>query len=103
MPKEKLSQLEKEMDKIKQELMTIGEMRPGSLTCQYRIPKNKIGPFYQISYTYKMKSHTEYVRPEFFALTKQQITNYKRFRELVKKWVDLAIKHAKLKIKLAKK
>jgi len=37
-------------------------MRPGSLTKQRRNAKEKKWGFYQLSYTYKMKSKTEYVR-----------------------------------------
>jgi hypothetical protein len=60
-----LFQIEKKIEKIKQQLVTIQQMRPGSLTRQYRKPKDKTGPYYQLSYTHKMKSRTEYVRSEF--------------------------------------
>jgi hypothetical protein len=58
----KLIRIEKQIAGIKKELMEIGEMRPGSLSQQYKNPKDKTGAFYQLSYTYKMKSKTEYVR-----------------------------------------
>ena len=73
-------------------------MRPGSLTTQYKNPKDKIGPSFQISYTHRMKSRTEYVRPQFVAETKKQIATYKRFRKLMETWINLAIEHAKLTI-----
>ena len=50
-----IEQIENEIAQIKTELMTIGSMRPGSLTCQYKNPKEKLGENYQISYTFKMK------------------------------------------------
>ena len=53
----------------------------------------------KIGYTYRMKSHTEYVRDEFVAEVSEQIKNYKRFKRLTNRWVDLAIKYAKLKMK----
>ena len=96
-----LLQIEKQIEKIKQELLDIGEMRPGSLTKQYRNAKEKKWEFYQISYTHKMKSKTEYVRaPHVDDLTKQ-IETYKRFKALVEKWIDLAIEHSKIKMDLA--
>jgi hypothetical protein len=98
----KLTQIELKIGKIKEELQKIGEMRPGSLTYQYQKPKEKKGGFYQISYTYQMKSRTEYVRPEFVADLKKQIAMFKRFKKLIQLWTDLAIKHSQLKIKLAK-
>jgi len=98
----KLAQIELKIAGIKEELLKIGEMRPGSLTYQYQKPKEKKGGFYQISYTYQMKSRTEYVRPEFVEDLKNQVAAFKRFKKLVQLWIDLAIKHSHLKIKLAK-
>jgi hypothetical protein len=98
----KLDQIEKKIAKIKEELARIGEMRPGSLTYQYQKPKEKKGGFYQISYTYRMKSKTEYVKAEFVQDLKSQIATFKRFKKLIQQWVDLAIEHSQLKIRLAK-
>ena len=97
------TQIEKTIEKIKQELQTIQQMRPGSLTCQYRNPQDKVGPYYQLSYTHKMKSHTEYVRKEFVPRIGEQIAEYKRFRVLVDEWVALAIKHSKMQMDRAKR
>jgi hypothetical protein len=102
MKNKELRQVEKRIEKIKQELQDIGEMRPGSLSRQYRIPKDKVGPYFQISYTYKMKSHTGYVRPAFVKQIKIQIVNYKRFKKLIETWVKLAIDHSKKKMAIAK-
>ena len=93
----------KKIEKIKQQLVTIQQMRPGSLTRQYRNPKDKTGAYYQISYTHKMKSRTEYVRLEFVDPIKEQISEYKRFRELVDQWVELSIEHSKMQMKIALK
>ena len=82
--------------------MTLGEMRPGSLTYQYQRPNEKKGGFHQISYTYRMKSKTEYVGTEFVEDLKGQIATFKRFKKLIRQWVDLAIQHSQMKIKLAK-
>ena len=98
-----LSQIEKKIEKIKQQLVTIQQMRPASLTRQYRNPKDKTGAYYQLSYTHKMKSRTEYVRSEFVDPIKEQISEYKRFRELVDQWVELSIEHSKMQMKIALK
>jgi len=99
----KLDPIEKKIAGVKGELMTIGEMRPGSLTYQYQRPKEKKGGFYQISYTYRMKSKTEYVKAEFVQDLKEQIATFKRFKKLTQQWVDLALQYSQVKIKLAKK
>jgi len=98
----KLTEIEKKIAGIKQELQNIGEMRPGSLTYQYQKPKEKKGGFYQISYTYQMKSRTEYVKAEYVEELRKQIETFKRFKNLVQQWIDLAIYYSQLKIKLAK-
>ena len=98
----KLDSIEKKIAGVKGELMTIGEMRPGSLTYQYQRPKEKKGGFYQISYTYRMKSKTEYVKAEFVQDLKGQIATFKQFKKLIQQWVDLSLRHSQMKIKLAK-
>jgi hypothetical protein len=98
-----LTQIEKRIEKIKQELKSIQQMRPGSLTRQYHNPKDKDGAYYQLSYTHKMKSRTEYVRPEYVEQLRKQISEYKRFKQLVEEWIELAIQHSKMQINRAKK
>ena len=67
MSKARVRQIETQIERIKEQLQEIAEMRPGSLTRQYRVPKEKVGPYYQLSYMHKMKSRTNYVRPQFVA------------------------------------
>ena len=62
MPKKNTGEPDKQIQAIKEELMAIGPMRPGTLTQQYRDPGQHAGAYYQLSYTHKMKSRTEYVR-----------------------------------------
>ncbi len=102
MNKRKLSTIKKQIDKIKKELQEIEEMRPGSLTRQYKSPKDKSGEFYQLSYTYQMKSKTEYVRPQFVHDIKQQISTYKKFKSLMEKWIAFSIEYSKVKMSIAK-
>lgn len=101
MRNKRLIEIEKEIGKIKRELLRVGEMRPGSLTQQWRVPRKRIGPWYQLSYTHRMKSRTDYVRPGFVSLLRKQVENYKRFKNLIERWIKLAIEHSRLKIKLA--
>ncbi len=101
MTRSRLSNIEKQIANIKQELMEIRQMRPGSLTRQYKNPKNKTGGFYQLSYTHKMKSKTEYVRPYHVDNLKQQVNSYKRFKKLVENWIDLSIEYSKLAMDIA--
>jgi len=54
--------------------------------------------FYQISYTQKNKSKTEYVRPYNIKVLKQQIRAYKKWKMLVERWIELSIIYSKLKM-----
>jgi hypothetical protein len=96
-------QIKEKIEGIKRKLFEIGEMRPGSLTYQYRKPKEKSGGFYQISYTHKMRSKSEYVYPEFVKDLRSQIVTFKNFKKLIQQWSDLALEHSRLKIAAAKK
>jgi len=94
-----LHRIEDKIKTIKSQLKDVGNMRPGSLTKQYRNPKERTGAFFQISYTHKMKSKTEYVRPEFVKEVRQQIRNYKEFKRLIEKWIQLGIQYSQLSMK----
>ena len=92
--------IQKRIQKIKNELEKLGDMRPGSLSKQTQVRNNKTYTYWQISYTHQMKSRTEYVRPELVKKTAKQIATFKKFKALTAKWVDLAIKLAKLNVTL---
>ncbi len=91
-----------QIERIKGELQALGPMRPGAISRQYRHPKEKKRPFYQISYTHRMKSRSEYVRPENLAAVRRETVNFKRFRKLLDRWVDLALKLSQLKTRQGK-
>ncbi len=101
--------LKSKIKKIKLKLMAIGDMRPGNLSKQYNVcgslgckcknknnPK-KHGPYYYLSYTLNGKSYTKFVKPNNLILIKHQIANYKKFKNSINKWIDLAANLAQLK------
>jgi len=102
MTNRRLAHIERRIEKIKAELAEIGEMRPGSLTRQYKDPESGSGPYYQLSYTLDMKSRTDYIRRECVSDIRRQVRNYKRFKKLGSEWVALSIKHSRLATKLAR-
>jgi hypothetical protein len=102
MKTEKLKQLENEIRRIKKELSGLKPMRPGTLSLQYKAPAEKKGPYYQLSYTHKMKSRTQYVRPEWIDEIRGQIEIYKRFKKLIEEWIDLSIEYSQTRMKRAK-
>jgi hypothetical protein len=100
---------------IQKTLSEMGEMRPGSLSMQYNVCGNpscrckdkknpqKHGPYYQLSYTHKGKSTTEFVKAEKVDEVRQQIQNFREFKKLTDEWVDLSVKIAKLRKKEERK
>ena len=99
----KLPEIERRIEAIQQRLAQLGPMHPGSLGEQYNVcgkagcrckdPRKpqKHGPYYQLSYTWRGKSTTRFVRPEQVSSIERKVANYKRSRELVNEWVDLEI------------
>lgn len=109
---DKLKYIKKKIRKIKEELLDLGELHPGSLSKQFNVcgkpscrckdqknPK-KHGPYSQISYSRKGKSSSVFVRPESVKDVENQLANYKKLMGLVNLWIDLAIEHSKLKLNL---
>lgn len=94
-----LERTEEQIGKIKQELLALGSMRPGTITRQYRLPRENKRPFYQISYTHRMQSRSEYVRPENLVALRRETANFKRFKKLVDRWVDLALRASQFRAK----
>lgn len=105
-----IKKLEAQIQKLKTELLKIGEMRPGSLSRQYSacqkpgckcvdpVKPQKHGPFYQLSYSHRGKSTTQFVRPQFVPGVRRQLAAYKRFKMLTEKWVALALEVSKAKM-----
>lgn len=103
MTNKRLEEIEKRIERIKAELTAIKEMRPGSLTRQYKDPENKAGAYYQLSYTREMKSRTEYVPRQCLRELRREISNYRRFKALASEWTALGIEHSRLKMKLMRR
>jgi hypothetical protein len=100
MSQRKIRRIDERIVRIKEALQEIGPMRPGSLTRQYRDPKARSGPYWQISYTRQMRSRTEYVRREWIADMRRQIAAYKRFKRLADAWVALGIARSQLLMRI---
>jgi hypothetical protein len=98
-----LPKIDRRIEAILERLARLGPMHPGSLSQQYNVcgkagcrckdPKKpqKHGPYHQLSFTWRGRSTTRFVRPERVASMERKVTNYKLFRELVNEWVDLEV------------
>jgi hypothetical protein len=101
--------LKSRIEQIKGQLSALGNFRPGSLSQQYNVcgkpdcrckatPPKKHGPYYQLSYSWKGRSKTQFIRRNEVAATREQLQNYRRLRKLVDQWVELELELALLKL-----
>ena len=93
----------------------MGPMHPGSVSKQFNIcgtpgcrckdkknPK-KHGPYYQLSYTWRGRHGTRFVRKDQVEEMEEKVKNHKRFRALVDEWIALSVEQERLKRELEKK
>jgi hypothetical protein len=103
-----IDKIEKRIEAIKRELSKLGPMHPGSVSkqfnicgtpgCQCKAKKNpkKHGPYYQLSYTWKGRHSTRFVRPDQAKAMQNKVKNHKRFRALVEEWIALSVQQEQL-------
>ena len=103
------SKLEDQIRKLKEEMVSLGRLRPGSLSKQYNVcgkvdcrcketPPRKHGPYYQLSFTRRGKSTTRFVRRGHVTAIKEELRNHKRLRKMVDKWIELAIRLSEMRM-----
>ncbi len=110
-----IQSIEKKIAAVKQKIMALGDMHPGSLSKQFNIcgtpgcrckdPDNpkKHGPYYNLSFTHKGRSTSRFINKEYVLTIRRQLSNYKKFKLLVKEWKELATDLSKMRIDEAKK
>lgn len=107
--KQKINELETQITEIKERLMGLGDLRPGSLSTQYNVcgnpkchckhdPPQKHGPYYQLSFSRKGRSRTKFIKKPYVEMVRDQITNYAELRLLVDEWIDVSMELCQLKI-----
>ena len=84
----KQKKIQREIEQIKEEIVELGLICPGSLSKQ----KRKWGKSYwHWSYYHRGKGHTNYISEEKAELMRQSMNNYRKFQELIKKLLDKSI------------
>lgn len=94
-----IKDISERIEAIKAELQHLGDLRPGSITMQYKDPKNKTGGYYQINYMHKMRSRSDYVKKGFIEEMECQVSEYKKLKRLMEEWIELGIVKSKLLMK----
>ena len=105
----RIAQIEQQIARIKQQLVEVGPLHPGSLSQQYNVcgkpgcrckdPKHprRHGPYYKISYVFRGRFTTRHVSLDELQAVRAQLANHKRLRKLVEDWIALALRLAKEK------
>ncbi len=104
MQNKKITKLEEKIQKLKKSIADLGQIRPGSVSQQIAGgPGRKPRKYWQISYTYKMRSRTDYLRDELVDAVTKETLEYKKFKKIVDEIIELSIQLSKEKIEIAKK
>jgi hypothetical protein len=96
--------LGRQIEAIKQNLLALGSMHPGSVSRQYQVCGNpacrcmhpekprKHGPYYKLAYVHRGKPVCRFVRAACVDEMKGRLAAYKKFRSLMDKWIQLSIR-----------
>ncbi len=79
---------------VKEALVGLGRMHPGSVTLQKRSRGNG---YHYLSYTFQGVGHTLYVREDDIDQVREEVENYREFRSLVNRWIELEIEYSRLR------
>ena len=105
----RIQDLEQQIAEIKNDLLGLGPLHPGSLSRQYNVcgkpgcrckhpaRPRRHGPYYKVSYVYRGRFTSRFVPRREARAVRAELANYKRLRKLVEAWVGLAIRLAKEK------
>ena len=95
--------LERQIERIKQQLAALGPMHPGSVSRQYQVCGNpacrcmhpqrprRHGPYHKLAYVHRGKPVCRFVRADCVRAVQQRLAVYKRFRALIDQWIERSI------------
>jgi len=101
--KQTLEQLNRELEDVRGKLLALGPIHPGSISTQYHacgnpscrchdpVDPKKHGPYNKLTYSHAGRSTCRFVREECAEQLRQRLDNYKTFRALTAKWIELSI------------
>ena len=102
-----IKRCETEIEAIRQELLRLGPMHPGSISQQYHVcgtpscrchhptEPRKHGPYNKLTYVHRGKPVCRFVQATHVDELKARLAAYKKFRALIDRWVALSIQRAK--------
>jgi hypothetical protein len=103
-PTPSLVSLESEIAAVRQTLLALGPMHPGSVSRQYQVcgrpgcrclhPQHpqRHGPYYKLAYVHRGRPVCRFVRADCATEVKKRLAVYKTFRRLIDRWIELSIR-----------
>lgn len=101
----------KEIKRVKKEIGSLGELFPGSISQQFNICGNpdcrckdkkepvKHGPYNNLSYTFRGRRHTKFIREELVEEFGKYTSNYKKYKQYTDELVGFYIELINLRSK----
>lgn len=106
-PTQSVVRLEREIAAVRQALLALGPMHPGSVSRQYQVcgrpgcrclnPQRpqRHGPYHKLAYVHRGKPVCRFVRADCVTEVKRRLGVYKTFRRLIDRWIKLSIQRGK--------
>lgn len=106
-----VQKIQKKITAIKDQLLRLDRMRPGSISQQYNTcgkagcrckdPENpkRHGPYHQLNYVFRGKKKAQFIRAADVTSVRAELANFKKFRKLTDQWIGLALERADLELK----
>lgn len=103
-----IQEIEKKIQEIKNQMLALGPMHPGSISKQYHVcgqpgcrcqaatNPQRHGPYCKLRYVHHGKQVCRFVRPQWLEELASQLAVYKTFRSLTDQWVALSIQRDRL-------
>jgi len=101
-----IQQIDKNILRVKQQLLALGPLHPGSLSSQYHVcgklgckcsdskKPRPHGPYSKLTYAYHGKFTCRFVRADSLREVTSLVAAFKTFRKLTDQWIGLAIDRA---------
>ncbi len=103
-----LKRRNQEIENVRQQLLQLGSIHPGSISTQYHacgnpscrchdpVDPKKHGPYNKLTYSHAGRSNCRFIRKECAEELKRRLANYKTFKALTARWVELSIQAGKI-------
>lgn len=103
-----IKNVDAQIDRIRQKLLALGPMHPGSISQQYHACGNKScqchhptspkkhGPYNKLTYVHRGKSACRFVNAAHVTEMQARLAAYKTFRALMDEWIELSIQRGQL-------